>query len=106
MKALQAKKSKQLVTECLLILFVLVLFFIHGDWPMAARRFLALETHPTSIVLERTFWDTIDSLASSGRWQDWVIEKLKDKPQSVGRASYLRQLAHQAVLNEIQLNAQ
>ena len=62
---------------------------------MAARRFLALETHPTSIVLERTFWDTID----------WVIEKLKDKPQSVGRASYLRQLAHQSLLNEIQLNA-
>ena len=71
---------------------------------MAARRFLALETHPTSIVLERTFWDTIDNLAT-GRWQDWVIEKLKDKPQSVGRASYLRQLAHQSLLNEIQLNA-
>ena len=71
---------------------------------MAARRFLALETHPTSISLERTFWDTIDNLAT-GRWQDWVIEKLKDKPQSVGRASYLRQLAHQSLLNEIQLNA-
>tara|TARA_R110001632_G_scaffold4448_1_gene18734 strand:+ start:314 stop:481 length:168 start_codon:yes stop_codon:yes gene_type:complete len=54
--------------------------------------------------LERTFWDTIDNLAT-GRWQDWVIEKLKDKPQSVGRASYLRQLAHQSLLNEIQLNA-
>ena len=73
---------------------------------MAARRFLALETHPTSIVLERTFWDTIDRLsAERGSWQEWVKEKLKSKPQSVGRASYLRQLAHQAVLNEIQLNA-
>jgi predicted DNA-binding ribbon-helix-helix protein len=49
---------------------------------MAARRFLALETHPTSIVLERTFWDTIDSLAASGRWQDWVIEKLKETSRS------------------------
>jgi len=70
---------------------------------MAERRFLKLETHPTSIVLERTFWDTIDSLAASGKWQDWVMEKLKDKPQSVGRASYLRQLAHQSLLNEIQI---
>jgi len=65
------------------------------------RRFLALETHPTSIVLENVFWDTIDNLSESGKWQDWVIEKLKDKPQSVGRASYLRQLAHQSLLNQI-----
>ena len=72
---------------------------------MPSKRFINLETHTTSIELERTFWDTIDSLAASGRWQDWVIEKLKDKPQSVGRASYLRQLAHQSLLNEIQLNA-
>ena len=71
---------------------------------MAERRFLQLETRPTSIVLERTFWDTIDNLAT-GRWQDWVIEKLKDKPHSLCRASYLRQLAHQSLLNEIQLNA-
>jgi predicted DNA-binding ribbon-helix-helix protein len=73
---------------------------------MPSKRFINLETHTTSIELERTFWDTIDRLsAESGRWQDWVKEKLKAKPKSVGRASYLRQLAHQAVLNEIQLNA-
>ena len=70
----------------------------------AARRFLALEAHPTSIVLEPTFWNTIDRLAQeTGSWQEWVKEKLKAKPRAVGRASYLRQLAHQAVLNEAQL---
>lgn len=72
----------------------------------AARRFLALDSHPTSILLERTFWDTIDRLSTDhGSWQAWVKEKIKHKPQSVGRASYLRQLAHQALLNEIQINA-
>ena len=71
---------------------------------MAERRFIKLETGPTSIVIERTFWDTIDRLAQeTGSWQEWVNEKLKAKPESVGRASYLRQLAHQAVLNEIQI---
>ena len=65
------------------------------------RRFIKLETHTTSIELEPLFWETIDQLAAdTGCWQDWVKEKLRDKPRSVGRASYLRQAAHQAALGQ------
>ncbi|MDA0805196.1 MAG: ribbon-helix-helix domain-containing protein [Proteobacteria bacterium] len=71
---------------------------------MLRTRTLQLPGLKTSVALERVFWQTIDAL-SEGEWQDWVKEKLKAKPKSVGRASYLRQLAHQAVLNETQLNA-
>jgi len=65
------------------------------------RRFIDLETHTTSIELELIFWDTIDQIAAdTGCWQDWVKEKLKAKPMSVGRASYLRQIAHQSALGQ------
>ena len=65
------------------------------------KRFINLETHTTSIELEIIFWDTIEQLAAdTGCWQDWVKEKLRDKPSSVGRASYLRQIAHQAALGQ------
>ena len=56
----------------------------------------------TSVALKRVFWQAIDAL-SEGKWQDWVKEQLKHKPDVVGRAMYLRIKAHtaQAVLANI-----
>jgi predicted DNA-binding ribbon-helix-helix protein len=72
---------------------------------MGQRRFIKINRQNTSIQLERTFWDTIDELSvEAGSWQNWVRQKLKTKPDSIARASYLRQVAHQAVLNKIQMH--
>ena len=65
---------------------------------MSSRRFIALETHTSSIQLERVFWECIDKLAS-GRWQDWVLAQEKNKPKSQNRASYLRTIVVEALRN-------
>jgi len=66
---------------------------------MSARRFIAFETHTSSIQLERIFWDCIDSLSANGRWQDWVLAQEINKPKSQNRASYLRTLVVEALRN-------
>lgn len=72
---------------------------------MRQKRFIKINREATSIQLERTFWDTIDELSvEAGSWQNWVCQKLKTKPDDITRASYLRQVAHQAVLNKIQMH--
>lgn len=63
---------------------------------MHRRRHLTLPTHETSVELERTFWDTVDGLAKERNqgWQDWVKDILKDKPDDIGRACWIRTTAH------------
>ena len=57
-------------------------------------RHLTLPTHETSVLLERTFWDTVDALAGKEGWQSWAIDILKDKPADIGRATWIRITAH------------
>ena len=57
-------------------------------------RHLTLPTHETSVLLERTFWDTVDVLAGEEGWQAWVIDILKDKPADIGRTTWIRTTAH------------
>jgi predicted DNA-binding ribbon-helix-helix protein len=64
---------------------------------MSARRFIAFETHTSSIQLEKIFWDCIESLSANGRWQDWVLAQESSRPQSQNRASYLRTLVVKAL---------
>jgi hypothetical protein len=56
---------------------------------MHRKRHLTLPTHETSVLLERTFWDTVDALAGKEGWQS-----LKDKPADIGRATWIRTTAH------------
>lgn len=66
---------------------------------MHRRRHLTLPTHETSVELERTFWDTVDGLARQRNqgWQEWVREILKNKPEDIGRATWIRTTAHNSL---------
>ena len=46
----------------------------------------------SSIKLEQCFWDVIDELARKAgiKWSEWVDKELIDKPEGVGRATWLR----------------
>jgi predicted DNA-binding ribbon-helix-helix protein len=46
----------------------------------------------SSIKLEQCFWDVIDELSSRAgiKWSEWVDKELIDKPERVGRATWLR----------------
>lgn len=69
---------------------------------MHRKRHLTLPTHETSVLLERTFWDTVDRLATKKNqsWQDWVKEILKDKPEDIGRATWIRTQSHNSLWQE------
>lgn len=66
---------------------------------MHRTRHLTLPTHETSVLLERSFWDTIDTLASRDNksWQSWVRDILIDKPADIGRATWIRIATHNHV---------
>ena len=66
---------------------------------MHRKRHLTLQTHETSLLLERSFWDTIDTLANRDNksWQSWVRDILVDKPADIGRATWIRTTAHNHV---------
>lgn len=66
---------------------------------MHRRRHLTLPTHETSVELERTFWDTVDGLARQRNqgWQEWVREILENKPEDIGRATWIRTTAHNSL---------
>ena len=66
---------------------------------MHRKRHLTLPTHETSVELERTFWDTVDGLARQRNqgWQEWVREILKNKPEDIGRATWIRTTAHNSL---------
>lgn len=66
---------------------------------MHRKRHLTLPTHETSVLLERAFWDTVDTLAKRDNksWQSWVREILEDKPDDIGRTTWIRITAHNRV---------
>lgn len=66
---------------------------------MHRKRNITLPTHETSLELERTFWDTVDRLATKKNqsWQDWVKDILKDKPEDIGRATWIRTQSHNSL---------
>ena len=63
---------------------------------MHRKRHLTLPNLETSVLLERTFWDSVDGLAQRDNksWQYWVRDILKDKPADIGRATWIRTTAH------------
>lgn len=63
---------------------------------MHRKRHLTLPNLETSVLLERTFWDSVDGLAQRDNksWQSWVRDILKDKPADIGRATWIRTTAH------------
>ena len=65
---------------------------------MYLHRTIYTPERKTSIALERTFWNSIDRL-SNGDWRKWVLEALKDKPEDLGRGTYLRTLVHKAAIS-------
>jgi|TARA_R110000765_G_scaffold60125_3_gene116323 predicted DNA-binding ribbon-helix-helix protein len=70
------------------------LIITSGDIAMHRKRHLTLPNLETSVLLERTFWDTVDILAGKEGWQSWVTDILKDKPADIGRATWIRTTAH------------
>jgi predicted DNA-binding ribbon-helix-helix protein len=46
----------------------------------------------SSIKLEQCFWEVIDELSSKAgiKWSKWVDKELLDKPETTGRATWLR----------------
>lgn len=57
----------------------------------------------TSIKLEQIFWDVIDDLAKKAnmKWSEWVDKELIDKPEGVGRATWLRRQTVSTLRNSV-----
>lgn len=48
--------------------------------------------HRTTLKLEGEFWQAIDRMAEETgyTWSEWVANELKEKPEGIGAASWLR----------------
>ncbi len=58
---------------------------------MKRRHLVCGEIH-TTIALEPAFWIAVDRQAEAAgiRWQRWAGDRLAEKPEGPGRASWLR----------------
>ena len=56
------------------------------------RRHIGSGGDRTTIALEPEFWNAADRQAEAQgiNWQQWVAMQLEDRPESYGRASWLR----------------
>ena len=56
------------------------------------RRHVVSDEGRTTIALEPEFWKAADKQAAAQgiNWQQWVAMQLEDRPESYGRASWLR----------------
>ena len=64
---------------------------------MLIRKHIALDRKQTTIALEEPFWLAIEKLAGNAGMNTWLTNQLKNKPNTEGRASWLRQ----RVLSEV-----
>ena len=58
---------------------------------MLIRKHIALGQERTTLALEPPFWEAIALLAGNGGVNAWIEKQLAAKPETEGRASWVRQ---------------
>ncbi|MBL6985228.1 MAG: ribbon-helix-helix domain-containing protein [Candidatus Thioglobus sp.] len=68
------------------------------------KKHITINNTQTTIALEPIFWDAI-SRQFAGSVNEWVTDCIRDKPDQVTRASWIRQRVVNELINTISLKA-